>query len=74
MRNLLEIRDQIKRIYSRFEFAILPVLKFMLAFWLLSIVSGKLGYMYQLDNLGLILIASLLCSFLPTGFAIFFAV
>lgn len=74
MRNLLEIRDQIKRIYSRFEFAILPVLKFMLAFWMLSIVSGKLGYMYQLDNLGLILIASLLCSFLPTGFVIFFAV
>lgn len=74
MRNLLEMRDQIKRIYNRFEFAILPVLKFMLAFWVLSIVSGKLGYMYQLDNLGLILIASLLCSFLPTGFVIFFAV
>lgn len=74
MRNLLEMRDQIKRIYNRFEFAILPVLKFLLAFWVLSIVSGKLGYMYQLDNLGLILIASLLCSFLPTGFVIFFAV
>ena len=74
MSNLLEIRDQIKRIYGRYEFAILPVLKFMLAFWMLSIVSGKLGYMYQLDNLGLILIAALLCSFLPTGFVIFFAV
>lgn len=74
MRNLLEIRDQIKRIYSRFEFAILPVLKFMLAFWLLSVISGKMGYMYQLDNLGLVLIASLLCSFLPGGFVIFFAV
>lgn len=74
MRSLIELRDEIKRIYYRFEFAIVPVLKFMLAFWLLSIVSGKLGYMYQLDNLGLILIASLLCSFLPNGFIILFGV
>ena len=74
MRSLLELRDQIKRIYSRYEFAILPVLKFMLAFLVLSIVSGEMGYMYQLDNLGLILIASLLCSFLPNGFVILFAV
>ena len=74
MRSLLELREQIKRIYSRYEFAILPVLKFMLAFWTLSIVSGKLGYMYQLDNLGLVLIAALLCSFLPNGFIILFAV
>lgn len=74
MRSLLEIRDQIKRIYSHFEFVIVPVLKFMLAFLTLSLVSGKMGYMYQLDNLGLILIGSLLCSFLPNGFVIFFAV
>lgn len=74
MRSLLELRDKIKRIYSRFEFVILPVLKFMLAFMVLSIVSGRMGYMYQLDNLGLILIAALLCSFLPNGFIIFFAV
>ena len=72
MRSLLEVRDGMKRIYSRFEFAILPVLKFMLAFWALSLISGKLGYMYQLDNLGLILIASLLCSFLPNGFIVLF--
>lgn len=73
MRNLLELRERVKRIYSRFEFAIVPILKFMLAFWVLSIVSGKLGYMYQLDNLGLILIAALLCSFLPNGFMVLFA-
>ena len=74
MRSLLEIRDQIKRIYSHFEFVIVPVLKFMLAFLTFSLVSGKMGYMNQLDNLGLILIASLFCSFLPNGFMIFFAV
>ena len=74
MRSLLEFRELLKRIYSHYEFVILPVLKFMLAFLTLSVVSGKMGYMYQLDNLGLVLIASLMCSFLPNGFIIFFAV
>lgn len=74
MRSLIELRDKIKRIYSRTEFIVMPVLKFMLAFLTLSMVSGKMGYMYQLDNLGLVLIASLLCSFLPNGFIVFFAV
>ncbi len=73
MRNLLEIRDRIIRVYNKIEFIALPILKFMLAFTALSIVSGKMGYMYQLDNLGLVLILSLMCSFLPNGFIIFFA-
>ena len=74
MRSLLEIRDKILRVYNKSEFIVLPILKFMLAFLALSIVSGKLGYMYQLDNLGLVLILSLMCSFLPNGFIVFFAV
>lgn len=74
MRNLLELRDQVIKLYNKSEFIVLPVLKFMLAFTMLSIVSGKMGYMYQLDNLGLVLILSLMCSFLPNGFVIFFAV
>ncbi len=74
MRSLLELRDKVKRLYSRSEFVVVPVLKFMLAFLVLSIISGKMGYMYQIDNLGIVLIAALLCSFLPTGFIILFAV
>lgn len=74
MRSLLELRDRIKRIYSSTEFVVVPVLKFMLAFLTFSTISGEMGYMYQLDNLGLVLIASLLCSFLPNGFIILFAV
>ncbi len=73
MRYLLEIRDKIIRVYNKSEFIVLPVLKFMLAFLALSVISGKLGYMYQLDNLGLVLILSLMCSFLPNGFIVFFA-
>ncbi len=74
MRSLLEFRDLAVKIYNKSEFIVLPVLKFMLAFLALSIISGKMGYMYQLDNLGLVLILSLMCSFLPNGFIIFFGV
>lgn len=73
MRNLLELRDLVVKIYNKTEFIVLPVLKFLLAFLTLSIVSGKMGYMFQLDNLGLVLILSLMCSFLPNGFIVFFA-
>ena len=73
MRNLLEIKELIKRIYSRYEVYILPVLKFLLAFIVISSINGQLGYMTAVDRTALVLIVALLCSFLPTGFMIFFA-
>ncbi|MDE6674210.1 MAG: hypothetical protein K2K19_05270 [Acetatifactor sp.] len=73
MRSLLEIREKIKLLYSRSEFILVPILKFMLAFLAICMVNGELGYMGRLDNLGLVLIVSLLCSFLPNGCIILFA-
>ena len=63
----------IKKIYSRNEAFILPVIKFLLSVIVLSIINGKMGYMTKLDNMAIVLIVSLLCSFLPTGFMAFFA-
>ena len=73
MTALLEIRENLKKIYSRNEAFILPVIKFLLSFIVLSIINGKMGYMTKLDNMAIVLIVSLLCSFLPTGFMAFFA-
>ena len=73
MTALLELRENLKKIYSRNEAFILPVIKFLLSFIVLSIVNGKMGYMTKLDNMAIVLIVSLLCSFLPTGFMAFFA-
>lgn len=73
MRSLLEIREKMKLLYSRSEFILVPILKFMLAFLAICMVNGELGYMGRLDNLGLVLIVSLLCSFLPNGCIILFA-
>lgn len=73
MTALLELRENLKKIYSRNEAFILPVIKFLLGFIVLSIINGKMGYMTKLDNMAIVLIISLLCSFLPTGFMAFFA-
>ena len=72
MSNLLEIREKLKLLYSRNAFILVPVLKFMLAYLTICMVNGELGYMGKLDNLGLVLIVSLLCSFLPNGCIILF--
>ena len=73
MTALLELRENLNKIYSRNEAFILPVIKFLLSFIVLSIINGKMGYMTKLDNMAIVLIVSLLCSFLPTGFMAFFA-
>ena len=73
MTALLELRENLKKIYSRNEAFILPVIKFLLSFIVLSIINGKMGYMTKLDNMAIVLIVSLLCSFLPAGFMVFFS-
>ena len=67
MTELLEMREKIKLIYGRLEFFILPLAKFLLAFIVLLTLNSRLGYMGQIDNIALVLIAALMCSFLPTG-------
>jgi len=73
MSSLLELREKLKLIYSKSEVFLLPLLKFLLAFITFAMVNGQLGYMKQLDNMAIVLIAALTCSFLPMGCIILFA-
>ena len=73
MSNLLEIKEVIKKFYAKYDVYVLPVLKFLLALVVLLGIKGRLGYMPSLNSIAIILIVSLLCSFLPVGFMIFFA-
>jgi len=73
MTGLLEIREKIKLIYVKYEVFILPVVKFLLAYIVLSAVNNRMGYMAQVTNVALVLILSLMCSFLSTGWVVFFA-
>lgn len=73
MTGLLEIKEKIKMLYSKYETFILPVVKFLLAFIVLNTLNGKMGYMTRLDNIAIVLIVSLMCSFLPVNCVIVFA-
>ncbi len=72
MRTLLEIKEIAIKIYGKYEVFIIPVLKFLLALVSLLAINSRLGYMRQVNNIGVVLIASLLCSFLPSGFILLF--
>ena len=67
MTGLLELREKIKMIYSKNEVFILPIAKFLLAFLVFNTINGQMGYMTKLDNIAIVLIVALLCSFLPMG-------
>jgi hypothetical protein len=73
MTRLIEFREQIKQIYSRIEAFLLPLVKFLLAFIAFTMVNNKLGYMSAIDNLAIVLIVSLACSFLPNICIVLFA-
>ncbi len=73
MTGLLELREKVKMILNRYEVFIVPVVKFLLAFVVLNTLNGQLGYMTQLDNVAIVLIVALMCSFLPTGSIVLFA-
>ena len=64
---LLEIRDKMKMIYGKYEAFIFPAVKFLIAFVVLLTLNSKMGYMTKLDNIAIVLIVALMCSFLPTG-------
>lgn len=62
---LLEMRDNLRNFYSRYEVYLLPLLKFMLAFLVLFTININLGYMTKINSVTVVLVAALLCSFLP---------
>lgn len=67
MEQLLIAKQQITRFYSKFEAYIVPVLRFLTMLFALIFINANVGYMSKLKNPAIVLILSLLCSFLPTN-------
>lgn len=65
MTKLLEKKDQLIRFYSKYETYLYPVVKFVLAFVLFSLINGNLGYMEKISSLPIALILALVCAILP---------
>ena len=71
MTELLVCKEYIKRFYARYEDFIMPVLKLILAVILFSTINNRLGYMERLCDKSVVMVAALLCSFMPLGMMAF---
>ena len=73
MRSLLEVREILRRFYAKNDFLVQPLVKFLIAFAALTGINNQVGFMEQIDNVAIVLIIALMCSFLPMGFIVFFS-
>lgn len=67
MRSLLIIRDSLRSLYSEYDYIIKPVSKFVLAFLMLLLLQGRIGYYERFSSVIVIAACSAICMFLPYG-------
>ena len=69
MSSLLEMRERLRNFYSKHEVYLVPLFKFLLALISLLCINGNIGFMDKLSgNIIIVLVVSLMCSFLPMNF------
>ena len=73
MTSLLEFKQYLKRFYIKNETYITYVWKFVLAIVSIAVINSKLGYLKPLNNIAIVLMASLLCAILPANFIVIIA-
>src|SRR5574344_1150690 len=66
MKNLLEMKEKIIRIYFSGEKYIIPFVKFFTAFILFEVISKQVGFDSRLKNVLLLIVLSLFSAFTPT--------
>ena len=73
MTTLLVAKQYIKNFIIKYEVYLKPLMKLTLALASLMMINSKIGYMHRLDNLSIVLIIALMCSFMPMNFIAFVA-
>ncbi|NLL76624.1 MAG: hypothetical protein GX235_05195 [Clostridiales bacterium] len=73
MTSLLVAKQYIKKIYGKYEVYLVPLLKFLISFICFLLVNANLGYMNKINNIAIVLVLALMCSFMPSNFVIIVA-
>lgn len=73
MTTLLVAKQYIKNFINKYEIYLKPLMKLILALASLMMINSKVGYMHRLDNISVVLIIALMCSFMPMNFIVFVA-
>lgn len=73
MTTLLVAKQYIKNFIGKYEIYLKPLMKLIVALAALMMINGQIGYMRRLDDISIVLIVALMCSFMPMNFIIFVA-
>lgn len=73
MTSLLVAKQILMTLYSKYEVYITPFLKFLMALLSLLLINSHMGYMESIDRVTVVLIVSLMCSFMPMNFIVVMA-
>lgn len=65
MIELLVMKEKVKKIYQRYGYIIEPILKFIGAIVILSMINNELGYDARLTKLPVVLVLALISAFTP---------
>ena len=68
---LLELKEKLKMLYASYGSYLLVLFKFLLAFLVFEEINGLLPYVEALDQIFVVLLASLICSIMPWNLMVF---
>lgn len=74
MVQLLKIKERICQFTGKYEVYAVALCRFLVAFAAFRLINQNIGYMDELEQYPVALLLALLCSFLPSGVMMFFAV
>ena len=67
MTKLLEMKDQMIRFYSKYETYLYPLVKFLVAFVLLTMINANIGFMSQISHMTAAVVLAIVCAVLPAN-------
>lgn len=73
MKVLLELKEQLKKIYGKFYVGLNAFLKFCLSLLVFGMLNSNLGFDARLKNPFLVFLLALMCTVMPYGIIAFFA-
>lgn len=73
MTSLLVAKQYVKNFVSKNEVYLKPLGKLILALVTLMTINSGIGFMEKIDQISVVLIAALMCSFMPVNFIVFMA-
>lgn len=73
MTSLLVAKQYLKKFYGKFEVYLTPLIKFLLSLVSLILINRNLGFMERINDTTIVLVISLMCSFMPMNFIVLIA-